>query len=342
MKRILLVTWCAALWSCGGDSAGVNAPDAEVAGDAQSLDANATSDALADGGALDASTDSSTDSSIDSSIDAADASATDAPIVGNDAPSFDPLSVAGIVLWLDATKGVTQVGGAVSGWADQTSHGNNAAQALSIRQPTFSASSINSKPALHFNKNHSGNNKGDVLSIADAVSLQWGTGDFYVVVVARFDNVTATDGPAAFFDKSFGGTNGGKTVLLLGGVPGAFNNGVTSDGLIANTRVQPGDYVTTTTAYNNGTPHAFAMQRVGVELALRVDGLSVASGASSGVDISNIGGGLGGGSVLIGADYNAGGLRLNGDIAEVLAVKGVLNGTDRTALEGYLKAKYGL
>ena len=50
----------------------------------------------------------------------------------------------------------------------------------------------------------------------------------------------------------------------------------------------------------------------------------------------------GAGKVLIGADYDATGLRLNGDIAEVLAVKGALGTSERTALEAYLTTKYGL
>ncbi len=335
MRRFLLVTWCAALWSCGGDSAVVDAPDSGGVGDAQGA---------GDGGASgDSSADASVDAlAVDASADASsnDASATDAPTI--DGPTtFDPRSVSGLVVWLDANKGVTQTAASVSAWADQTSHGNDASQALSIRQPLFQASSINGRPALHFNRAHGGN-KGDVLAIADAVSLQWGTGDFYVVVVARFDNAIATDGPGVLFDKSFGGTTNGQTVMLLGGIPAPLNGGVASDGLVFNTRVQAGDYITTTHAYNNGAPHAFAMQRVGVQLDLRVDATSITSGASSGVDVSNVGGGLGAGKVLIGSDYDAGSLRLNGDVAEVLAVKGALSATDRAALEGYLKAKYGL
>ncbi len=275
------------------------------------------------------------------SADAAVDAAIDSPT--SDGPRFDPMSVVGLVLWLDASRGVTANAGSVSAWTDQTTNKNDATEPLPFRQPMLQASSIHGRPALHFNRLHDTTNMtGDVLAIPDAPSLQWGRGDFYVVVVARFDNVTATDGAGLFFGKSFGGTQNGKTVALLGGVPQQLNGGVNAEGIAFNTQVQPGDYVTIVRPYNNGTPHAFAMQRVGALLDLRIDGASVATSASSGVDVSNVGGGLGAGKVFIGADYDATGLRLNGDIAEIIAVKGALGANDRMGLEVYVKEKYAL
>lgn len=280
------------------------------------------------------------DAAVDAKIDAGGDAAIDAPA---EASSIDPMSVVGLALWLDASSGVTANAGSVSLWADRTPYKNDAAQTIPLRRPTLQASSIHGRPALHFNKLHDvPNMTGDALVIPDAPSLQWGTGDFYVAVVARFNNVTATDGPGLFYDKSFGGTQNGKSVAFLGGVPMQLNGGMTAEGIAFNTRVMPGDYVTVIHPYNDNTPHAFAMQRVGVELDLRIDGVSVAKSTSSGVDVSNVGGGLGAGSVLIGADYDGTGLRLNGDIAEILAVKGALGQSDRSGLEIYLKEKYGL
>ena len=84
-------------------------------------------------------------------------------------------------------------------------------------------------------------------------------------------------------------------------------------------------------------PGQFAIQRAGVKLDLRVDGVSVASSTSNGINIDNVGT-----VVRIGADGDATASKLNGDIAEMLAVKGALSGSDLANIESTLKAKYGL
>lgn len=293
-----------------------------------------------DSGGNDTSTvDASTDSASGNDAAPQDG-ATDSPT--NDAAEFNPGSVSGLVLWLDANKGITKsISGAVSEWADQTTFMNNATQSTAVEQPTFTASAINGLPAVHFNKDAQGANVGgDMLVIADAVSLQWGTGDFYVVVVARFDNTLADGaerGEGLFFSKTSSGSNF-PGPFLIGNIPTIFSiTNAPATGVSFSTSSASGDYVTTTTAYNNDTPHAFAMQRVGTTLDLRIDATSVGTSVSSGLDISNAGS-----SVRIGADGNGAGLRLDGDIAEVLAVKGVLLMSDRAGLESYVKTKYGL
>jgi hypothetical protein len=259
----------------------------------------------------------------------------------NDAAEFDPSSVSGLVLWLDASKGVTQTSGAISQWADQTTFMNNATQPTTVEEPTFTGTAINGHPAVHFDKDAQGINVGgDMLVIADSASLQWGMGDFYVVVVARFDNTLADGaerGEGLFFSKTSSGSNF-PGPFLVGNIPTIFSvTHAPAVGISFSTSSASGDYVTTTTAYNDNTPHAFAMQRVGTTLDLRIDGTSVGTSVSSGLDISNAGS-----NVTIGADGNGQGVRLDGDIAEVLAVKGVLQVSDRTGLESYVKTKYGL
>ena len=256
-----------------------------------------------------------------------------------DAGSFQLGNVPGLVLWLDANKGITLVASKASVWADQTSFKNDAAQAIALRQPTPTPGVINGKPVMRFDKG-GGNqgNVGNMMLIKDAVSLQWGTGDFYVATVARFDNAineaNTGRGNGLFYSKvsaisvSFPGPS------LLGNIPG---NGTASVGFFASTNATLNNFVTTPTAYNNNNPHLFAFQRTGVKLDLRVDGVSVATSTSTGVNIDNVGT-----IARIGADGDASQNRLNGDIAEMIAVKGVLSGSDLTNIEGTLKAKYGL
>ncbi len=302
---------------CGGSdvSIGVDNPDAAQGGDTS----NGTDGGnIGEGGSKDSSS-------------------------GNDASSFDPGSVSGLALWLDANKGITQSSGSVSGWADRTANKNDASQATASHQPQWLASSINGLPAVHFNKDHAGQFVGgDALTIADSVSLQWGTGDFYVVVVGRFDGNVTTDGPergeGVFFSKTAGGNNF-PGPLLLAGIFGSINGGKgPANGVAFTTSTTNGDYVITTNPYNDSTARSFAMRRTGKQLELRINGASIVTSASSGLDISNVGA-----TVRIGAgDQAAASLRLDGDVAELLAVKGALSAGDMAALELYVKTKYGL
>jgi hypothetical protein len=53
-------------------------------------------------------------------------------------------------LWLAADMGVTQSGGTVSAWADQSGNGNNAVQATTVNQPSFVANVVGSLPGIQF------------------------------------------------------------------------------------------------------------------------------------------------------------------------------------------------
>lgn len=254
-----------------------------------------------------------------------------------DAGSFQLANVPGLVLWLDANKGITLVNGKASVWLDQTTFHNDAAQAIALRQPTPVPAVINGNPVMHFDKGSGGQGSvGNMMLIKDAVSLQWGTGDFFLATVARFDNAISdapTRGNGLFYSKA-AFSSGFPGPTLLGNIPG---NGTATVGLFGGTAGTLNNFVTSPTAYNNNTPHLFALQRTGVKLDLRVDGTSVATATSTGGNIDNVGT-----MARIGADGDASFNRLNGDIAETLAVKGAMSGSDLTNIEATLKTKYGL
>lgn len=70
----------------------------------------------------------------------------------NSPPPFTPTSLSGLTLWLDANDGgtITQSGGAVSQWNDKSTSANNATQTTAANQPGYSATALNSKPAVTF------------------------------------------------------------------------------------------------------------------------------------------------------------------------------------------------
>lgn len=269
-----------------------------------------------------------------------DGQAVDSPVT-IDASNFDPSTLSGLALWLDANVGITKNNNAVSAWADRTSNHNDASQPTAAVQPMFNGSAINNLPAVHFNKDAQGQSVGgNMMTIADSASLQWGTGDFYLVAVLRYDNNVTNDGPergeGLFFSKVSSGSSSVAGVFFVGGIPTVFGNGPTN-GLLFSTHAIAGDFITSSNLYNNDNAHVFAIQRANKTMDLRVDGASIGTSVSSGFDVSNAGT-----AVRIGGDANGAAIRLDGDVAEMLAVKGALSQSDRTNLEAWLKGKYAL
>jgi hypothetical protein len=90
--------------------------------------------------------------------------------------------------------------------------------------------------------------------------------------------------------------------------------------------------------YNDNMPRSFAFRRTGSSLDLRVLGVVAANATQNGnVDVS-----APGLAVDIGASGLGNAFYLNGDIAEMVAVKGPTSGQDLATLEAYFKAKYNL
>lgn len=253
-----------------------------------------------------------------------------------DGGGFQVGNVSGLVLWLNAGKGVSTNQGGVDLWVDQSPAKNDAKQTIQNRRPTPVSNGINGLPTVHFDKGAQFNSNGQMLMIADSATMQWGTGDFFLIVVGRFDNAINdgnTRGVGVFFTKQANATNFPGT-FLSGNIPGNVNPTL---GLDFATSTAVGNFAITGTAYNNNSAHAFAGQRVGTKIDLRVDSASLTTSTSSGNDVSNVGT-----PVRIGADGDASFFRLNGDISEIIAVKGVLSAQDQAGIQGYLKGKYAL
>jgi hypothetical protein len=302
------------LSGCGGSDAvipdaagGDGSPIAEAGGP----DTSAGMDAGVDSGGMDAA--------------GMDASGTDGGI----------RAIPGLALWLDANLGVTKNNqNQISQWDDQSGNANHATQGVANRQPIHTQSVINNLPTARFNQ---GTTNGMMMNIADSATLRWGTGDYLIEIVARFNNdpTSGTQTRAGLFWGKFPtGMMGGTGAIFLANNPIGMTPvaGLTGGIIGGNT------FVAVSTSYNDNVARNYAYRRVGSAVELRVNGSNVATQNVNGTPNVDATGTV----VRFGADFDASTNRLNGDIAEMIAVKGAISMNDLGTVETYLKTKYGL
>lgn len=339
MKTIRLGLAAAVLAACGGS------------------DNTVIPDSGADGAPSDATTNDTGTNDIGTSDTGNDSGpVTDGGGNDGDAAAFNPGTVLGLVLWLEgdvSSSITTMVSDAgvpkITEWADQTSHHNNAVGLTGFlgRNPSVKSGAINSLNAVHFDQQPTAVS-GNMLNITDNAdtSLQWGTGDFFLAVIGDFDNTIVKNATNTnlevgnFYSKEpflSGGSLGTPPpavytgVVFFGNLPGT----VPSTGLFYGTANTAGDSITTATAYNSGAAHLFVIRRRGAKIDLFVDNANVGSSTTTNPNVSNAGT-----QVRIGADGDANYARLDGDIGEMLAVKGALSMTDEANLVAYLRTKW--
>jgi hypothetical protein len=227
------------------------------------------------------------------------------------------------VVWLDAAKGVTQSDGGVSVWADQSGHGNDATPFPTQPLPTYTPVSIGGLPTMHFDGDYV-----DAFGIADAPSLDWGTDDYAVVLVAKYTNATPDDSPATWgtlWDKNCGtGTFVGAA--MWGIYPTGDPGGNQTTAMTARAENHQIAQVPITT--DDGNPHVLAMRRTGTTLYVWADGV----GSSGQVPLDDVS--------QTGCGVDIGGA-LQGDIAEIIAIHGTVSDATMSALEQSLRTKYG-
>jgi len=97
-------------------------------------------------------------------------------------PIADPTDIAGLSLWLEAGVGITEDGGGVSGWQDQSGNANHASQSQGTRKPMRIAAAIGGQDAVRFD------GVNDALEIADHDSLDPGDESYLLMAVSRYLN----------------------------------------------------------------------------------------------------------------------------------------------------------
>lgn len=243
---------------------------------------------------------------------------------GSIAPGpFDPSKLPGLALWLRGDKGVTLNGSTVSSWADQSGNGRNAVQATGGQQP--STTTLGGMPAISFNGSQALSmpltfpNGAKTFYIVYQMSALPGLGTFYGLlslatgtaitdfilsnIAVGYDNVTFFDDVAA------AGTPGSGFNPTLDFFPHAL--GVTYNGGLNTT---PGNYTASYDSAVKAVSQSSTVNRTATDLS------AVGARLSS--------------TNVISAGYV-------GSIAEVIVTSNVVSAANDTAVQAYLRARYG-
>ncbi len=247
-------------------------------------------------------------------------------------PPFSPSTLSGLVLWLDASLGVTADGAnKVSAWTDRSTHQNDAAQVDASHRPSLVKETINGHSSIHFD--------GDVsqayLAAPDSGSLRWGTGDFTVHVIAGYSNAAIQPTFGMLYGK-FLTTAPFPGVVLWGNYQLLSNAPVV--GLAGQLNSDDGTIVYAVAGLNDGHFRDYSVRRVSGQVRLAVNnGTPSTFAQTTASDVS-----AAGSPVYFGSNPTTPKQCLIGDIAEVIAVSGVLSDLDDAQLHSYFVQKYAL
>lgn len=197
---------------------------------------------------------------------------------------------------------------AVDNWGDVSGFGNDAFQLTIANQPTLINSSINGKPAVHFNGSSS-----YLTCSMDNLNILGRPYEIFVVAKSSSPNIQFL----------FGGSSNEQFEYHLNGLGARFIP-VTSVYLDKGVNGE----------FTDGNPHVFSGYASQTGGAVRVDGIN---GGTSSSNITSFNSG-----------YLRFGMRcdnsfaLDGDIAEIIIYDTVLSSANRTTVEQYLANRYGI
>ena len=256
------------------------------------------------------------------------------------ASGFNPKSISGLSLWLDASDAstITLNGSNVSEWRDKSGGSPNASQATAASQPAYTSSAINGRPAVDFNSTRA-------LTFASSTAsfnyLHSSTGGAIFMVVRP----GATSDPNAYrpflVNHGDSSSNTGVGLILDDRTANSRNNQLTMTvnrgvGGQQTAAVLANNFFTTANAYcvlsvvlDCGNATASARLRAYHNGTANGTTNTVTNTAATGNATQNMTiGSIGGGTEAA--------------VAEMLFYQGVLGASQRVAVERYLGKKYGI
>lgn len=231
--------------------------------------------------------------------------------------------------WLRADAGITQSGGLVSAWNDQSGT-NHATQATSALQPAIIASSarFNGKPVVRFSG-------GQVLKFTNMAALRNVSGAS--LVVALVSDTTAESYWFSYIypsgnDILFAGIPAGGGAQDLSSAPGDIGAGGTR------TDTSPWWYSGGTLDLGMPFVASAVANYTGTTLTHYKDGVQLATSNSfaSAGNTDNVNAGFG----VLGAGNDVPTVAITGDIAEFFLYSSALTNAQRLVVETYMRSRY--
>ena len=219
-------------------------------------------------------------------------------------PAFSPTDISGLKLWLKADAGVTESGGVVTSWADQSSSGANASAA---GNPSYLADQINGLPAIEF----------DGSSMSGSQILSGTEASFFAVI-----SFLSYKEVGIIFEQHNGSDNM------------AFYRGFAENGLPqSRTRIYNGTDLSGTITSNDNQFYILSCTINDSNANLFLDGSADNDGFAG--DITA------GGNYFI-ARWEGGGSDTPCKIAELLVYDNVLSSANRESVDTYLNGRYAI
>ncbi|EEF61560.1 LamG-like jellyroll fold domain-containing protein [Pedosphaera parvula] len=225
---------------------------------------------------------------------------------------------AELIAWLKADVGVlTDGGGNVTQWNDQSGLGNNALVATNGAAPFLSTGVVNGNPAVHFD------GISQVLEISNNPSL-YSDRDFTIYLLLSVDSLGVVHGPIskaqtnipASFDFQIAKTSG--RLNFVRGNGSGYNS-----------------FSPTAGALSAGQYYLLSIVMRGTNALMYQNGNFFANAAYT------AGFGDAGSAVRIGMRQDLG-TKFQGNLAEVMLFRGAVSDSEKTAIDNYLGSKYGI
>lgn len=230
-----------------------------------------------------------------------------------------PSDLTSIYLWVDAELGITESGGDISGWDDQSGGSHDLTQSSGSLKPVWTAAAFGSRHGVTFTPSN---------ALALSAKHVHPTGFSWACVV----QFTSSDTTSAYA--------GDAPLTVFGDATSGVYNGAGFSAGTARHMQYVGAWTPTdgtTTTLNDGAPHHILFTHshdVGATVKIYVDGTLEASVAVSYNVVDN-------GFENIGSGYlNQDGF--DGDLGEAIACDAVLTSTDATNLYNRAKRVWGV
>jgi hypothetical protein len=220
--------------------------------------------------------------------------------------SFNPRKISGLNMWLRADKGIILNGSNVSQWQDQSGSSNHVTQSNASNQPGFFENVLNGRPIVKFTApNHFMSITAPLTGSTQSIFAVFRNFSSSPVVSSMILCTTAING-----DRYFG-----VNVQVDGTCFAHFDPSVVTSPATAGTK-----YNVLSAIQNGANARAY------------INGLGGTASSSFSISDTRTLDSLG--------QYTTPGLRINGELAEIVYYNVVLSETDRQSVENYLNLKY--